>query len=102
MSQNIHGTLTNAYENGQERLEKLEPECSNASVRIVENFHVQASKTKETMYLKRHFQQIPLDLESGGSADRLGNNFFGFLIQKYGSSQIFSPLRRILTKIYDF
>jgi hypothetical protein len=32
--------------------------------------------------LKRESQQNPQDLESGGSADRLGTNFFGFPIQK--------------------
>ena len=31
---------------------------------------------------KRESQQNPQDLESGGSADRLGTNFFGLLIQK--------------------
>jgi hypothetical protein len=32
--------------------------------------------------LKRHCQPKPPELESGGSADRTGTNFFGFLIQK--------------------
>jgi hypothetical protein len=31
---------------------------------------------------KRQCQQKPPELESGGPADRLGTNFFGFLIQK--------------------
>ena len=31
---------------------------------------------------KRKCQQKPPELESGGSADRLGTNFFGFPIQK--------------------
>jgi hypothetical protein len=31
---------------------------------------------------KREIQQNPQDLESGGSADRLETNFFGFSIQK--------------------
>ena len=32
--------------------------------------------------IKRQCQQKPPELESGGSADRLGYNFFGFPIQK--------------------
>jgi hypothetical protein len=31
--------------------------------------------------IKRQCQQKPPELESGGWADRLGTNFFGFLIQ---------------------
>jgi hypothetical protein len=32
-------------------------------------------------HFKRQCQQKPPELESWGSADRLGTNFFGFLIQ---------------------
>jgi hypothetical protein len=35
--------------------------------------------------LREKGQQNPQDLESGGSADRLGANFFGFPIQKKAS-----------------
>jgi hypothetical protein len=41
-------------------------------------------------------------METGGSADHDGTIFFGFLMQKKGMSQNFSPLGPILAKIFDF
>ena len=37
---------------------------------------------QNVLQFKRQCQQKPPELESGGSADRLGTNFFGFPIQK--------------------
>ena len=43
-----------------------------------------------------------MEMETGGSADHDGTIFFGFLMQKKGMSQNFSPLGLILAKIFDF
>jgi hypothetical protein len=49
-------------------------------IQIISN--VETDKTNNYETFKRQFQQKPPDLESRWSADRLGTNFFGFLMQK--------------------
>ena len=42
------------------------------------------------VWFKRQCEQYPQNLESGGSADRHGTNFFGFPIQNYLTNRVVS------------